>query len=447
MVKISISASHDGGNIQFLSQSPLTSSLNDVTCTISLSIRPDVYTESERCSHMQYFSFRSFVSGLDDGVTSITVRYEIVNASEASFPYAWPGTTVCYSTGSLDASDDALWKRNLTTKYVDGKLAWSHTHQDNGSTFFSYYPPYTWERHLKLISDCTSQVVTARPLAEYNPTVESLGQTAEGREVECLSLGKGRLVGWIVHRQHPGENMAEFYAEGLLRRLFGLDGELDRATKRTLEKFRLHVVPCMCPDGVVRGHIRTNGVGANLNREWGTVEVEYEAPTLERSPEVYWALKKMDETGCDFFLDVHGDESIPHVFFNGPVDTPKWDERMKALQGYFVNCYRRHNSDVQKEFGYEPPEVLNNPKVLNKASKQVSNRFNCLGLTLEMPYKDCATNPDPERGWSPNRAKGLGRSLIEALDGVAGYLRMEGEFWREFGEEDAFVLPRLPEGL
>ena len=64
-----------------------------------------------------------------------------------------------------------------------------------------------------------------------------------------------------------------------------------------------------------------------------------------------------------------------------------------------------------------------------------------------MPYKDCATNPDPERGWSPNRAKGLGRSLIEALDGVAGYLRMEGEFWREFGEEDAFVLPRLPEGL
>ena len=45
-------------------------------------------------------------------------------------------------------------------------------------------------------------------------------------------------------------------------------------------------------------------------------------------------------------------------------------------------------------------------------------------------------NPDPERGWSPMRAKGLGRSLVKAL--------MEGEFWREFGEDDVFVLPRLP---
>lgn len=38
-------------------------------------------------------------------------------------------------------------------------------------------------------------------------------------------------------------------------------------------------VPNMNPDGTWRGHLRTNAVGANLNREW-------EKPTLERSPEV-----------------------------------------------------------------------------------------------------------------------------------------------------------------
>ncbi len=35
----------------------------------------------------------------------------------------------------------------------------------------------------------------------------------------------------------------------------------------------------MNPDGTWRGHLRTNAVGSNLNREWAE-------PTLERSPEV-----------------------------------------------------------------------------------------------------------------------------------------------------------------
>lgn len=33
------------------------------------------------------------------------------------------------------------------------------------------------------------------------------------------------------------------------------------------------------PDGVFRGHLRTNAAGANLNREWA-------APSAEESPEV-----------------------------------------------------------------------------------------------------------------------------------------------------------------
>ena len=44
------------------------------------------------------------------------------------------------------------------------------------------------------------------------------------------------------------------------------------------------VVPNMSPDGSVRGQLRTNACGANLNREWASTGA-YEAPTLERSPE------------------------------------------------------------------------------------------------------------------------------------------------------------------
>ena len=76
--------------------------------------------------------------------------------------------------------------------------------------------------------------------------------------------------------------------QGLLERLLGLrtGGVVDGLTKRLLRTtYTFHIVPNMNPDGSIRGHLRTNTCGANLNREWGTTG-EYEAPTLHRSPEV-----------------------------------------------------------------------------------------------------------------------------------------------------------------
>lgn len=240
----------------------------------------------------------------------------------------------------------------------------------------------------------------------------------------------------------------EFFAEGLLHRLFGVgdDGNLDDAVRSVLDRYRLHVVPNMCPDGSVRGHLRTNAAGANLNREWATLpgreEDYYEAPTLLRSPEVHAVLSRMDETGCDFFLDVHGDETIPYVFFSGSAKTPVWGDRIRHLHGYFVERYLRSNSDVQKEIGYPPPVSEQSAlRGMNKATNQVSNRFDCLGLTLEIPYKDCATNPDPVRGFSLERCKRLGSNLVEVLVDVHPYLRAEGEFWTAFSEEDEYVVP------
>lgn len=170
--------------------------------------------------------------------------------------------------------------------------------------------------------------------------------------MECIAVGNGDKTAWIIHRQHPGETMAEFFCEGLLHRILGIgkDGEIDDMTKKVLDQYRIYIVPCMCPDGAVMGHLRTNSVGANLNREWATVNPEYIAPSMERSPEVYAVLKKMDETGCDFFLDVHGDEELPYVFLSGAEKTPLWEEseRLKYLHGYFVSCYQRANSDIQK---------------------------------------------------------------------------------------------------
>jgi hypothetical protein len=74
-VKISISDCFDGGNIKFIRQIPNENDANVID--IILHIRPDVYTVLEKIGHMQYFSFRSTIGGLEG---SQKVNYVLENA-------------------------------------------------------------------------------------------------------------------------------------------------------------------------------------------------------------------------------------------------------------------------------------------------------------------------------------------------------------------------------
>lgn len=133
---------------------------------------------------------------------------------------------------------------------------------------------------------------------------------------------------------------ASFYAEGLLTRLLGLASAPDGLAQRLRSAYTFHIVPHMNPDGALRGHLRTNTCGANLNREWARTG-DYDAPTLERSPEVYHTLKAMDESGVDAFVDVHGDEELPFAFIAGMEGLQQWGPRLKSLQAAFVSSYER----------------------------------------------------------------------------------------------------------
>lgn len=192
----------------------------------------------------------------------------------------------------------------------------------------------------------------------------------------------------------------------------------------------------------VRGHLRTNGVGANLNREWATVHEHYPAPTMKNSPEVYLVWQKMVETGVDFFLDVHGDEELPYNFISGAEHVPTWGPRMKALHGALVASYHRTNKHFQAFIGYPPsPGPEETAKYLNVATNSMAAHFDCLAATLEMPFKDCQSDSEPEIGWNPAKARRLGVSLLPVLLYLQPHLPRDSNSWASLPPEDAYIEP------
>ena len=162
----------------------------------------------------------------------------------------------------------------------------------------------------------------------------------------------------------------------------------------------------MNPDGSVRGNLRTNAAGANLNREWM-------APTLARSPEVFHVRVAMQAAGVDGFLDVHGDEGLPYVFTDGNERLANYSPRMSALEQGFRSALQFANADFQMVHGY--PADKDTKVNLTIASKWVGNTFGGLSLTLEMPFKDNADLPDPVHGWNGARSRRLGADALTAL--------------------------------
>mmetsp|Transcript_27310 Transcript_27310/g.39102 ORF Transcript_27310/g.39102 Transcript_27310/m.39102 type:complete len:596 (+) Transcript_27310:66-1853(+) len=449
---LSISDSYDSGNGEFVSFLIADGEEDYTDVIVHVNIKPDPYTDLEQKSHFQSFSFRSTINynspairGIFRDKKSIKVKYIVDNASDASYADAWNGASIFVTKKSTPYDADS-WYRTSDTTYENGVLSWTHVHElnkeDNGdsSAYFAYFPPYSYERHLGLIAQCAES---------EGARVFSLGQTVEGREIDCVKVGTGPRKCWIIHRQHPGESMASFYAEGLLTRLLGLNDKWDTVSEKARELFTFYIVPNMNPDGSANGYLRTNAAGSNLNREWypspspplaadgsDTSSEMYDAPTIHRSPEVYYLLKRMDESGCDAFLDIHGDEALPFNFLAGSQGMSVWGKRLESLHGAFLASYERANQDMQAKVSYDPDKP--NEGMTNICSNQIAERFDCFSATLEMPFKQCWGRP---AGWGPERASQLGASVLDALCYVQPHLRDDGDFWEGLLDEDAYVEP------
>jgi murein tripeptide amidase MpaA len=345
---------------------------------IELNLRKDSHAD-----FMQWFYFRL------QGAAGQACAIRLMNASEATYPDGWDGYQ------AVASYDREHWFR-VPTSY-DGKVLTINHTPAHGSIYYTYFEPFPWERHLRLLGR-----IDTSPL---DSTVEYLGSTVDGRDLNLAVIGNPAAASkvWIIARQHPGESMAEWLVEGMIEAL------LDSANpfaRRLLQQAVLYIVPNMNPDGSVRGNLRTNAAGANLNREWM-------APSMEASPEVYLVKKRMHETGCDLFLDIHGDEALPYVFVAGCEMLEDFTPQQAAEQQAFIEEFQRASPDFQTRVGYDPGKYQ--ADMLKLASKYVGHAFKCVSLTLELPFKDNADLPDPKVGWNGARSARLGQALLQPI--------------------------------
>jgi murein tripeptide amidase MpaA len=379
-MSISITSQFDAGAIEVVSA--------EDPAAIRLRVRPDSHAE-----FAQWFYFR--VSGARD--EPLTMSFE--NAADCAFADGWR------EYRAVASYDRINWFR-VPTRYDGRVLTIEHT-PDFDAVYYAYFEPYSEERHAGFLG-----AVQQMPHA----TLTEIGRTVQGRPMSLVSLGlteeterpvKPKKNVWIIARQHPGETMAEWFVEGLIKRLAGWgDWAGDPVARLIFDHAVFHIVPNMNPDGSVLGNLRTNAAGANLNREWME-------PDPARSPEVLAVRNAIHALGCDLFFDIHGDEALPYVFVAGSEMLPGFTEKQAQEQKAFIECFKQASPDFQDVYGYEASKYQTD--ALKLASKYVGNEFGCLSLTLEMPFKDNANLPDERVGWNGERSAALGASMLQAI--------------------------------
>ena len=370
MSAISITAAFDSGNIEVLSIEGATA---------RLAIRKDHQSE-----FYQWFHFRV------GNCAGRELTLKITGLAGSAYPEGWPGYRAAVS------EDRSFWGRAETTydREEDGGTLTIRYRPEGALAWFAYFAPYSWERHQDLVAE-----------AALAPGVShrTLGLSLDGRTIDCLDMGYGETQVWLYARQHPGESMAEWWMEGALSML---TDPADPVARRLRQLCTFHVVPNCNPDGSVRGHLRTNAAGVNLNREW-------HEPSPERSPEVLAIRNAMDETGVHFAMDVHGDEAIAANFLAGFEGIPSWTDELGAAYARYRAILERRTPDFQTTLGY--PVAAGGKANLSMSTNQLAHRYGAVSMTLEMPFKDHDPLPDPVQGWSPERSRQLGRDCLGAL--------------------------------
>ena len=174
--------------------------------------------------------------------------------------------------------------------------------------WIAHVPPYTTADLARLL-----RTVRASPYLQK----AVIGKTVGGRDMLLLTVTNPatseahKKVVWLMARQHAWEAGTSWVAEGAIRFLVSSDPRAARLRDEVIFK----IFPMADPDGVVRGGVRFNAHGYDLNRNWDTVNSQL-MPEIaaQRQTVLDWI-----DAGrrIDLFLTLHNTEDTE--FLEGPL--------------------------------------------------------------------------------------------------------------------------------
>lgn len=223
------------------------------------------------------------------------------------------------------------------------QLDFCYTPVSSDDVYFAFFYPFTYTDEQRILDRVASKhqfrraTVSSRvPKNRIYFHRELLVRSVEGRRVELLTVTscegalsereprieglfpsrsqrphrfRGKPGVYISARVHPAETGASYMFHGLLN--FLLDPNNKRA-QALRSRFVFKLIPMLNPDGVHRGHFRSDSMGVNLNRMYAT-------PSPTKQPSIWAAkqiIKQMAELlepspedakagGLAYFADLH----------------------------------------------------------------------------------------------------------------------------------------------
>ncbi|KAM3860913.1 cytosolic carboxypeptidase-like protein 5 [Diretmus argenteus] len=255
-----------------------------------------------------YFSVRGAVPGkmLKINVMNMNKQSKLYSQGMAPVVRTLPGKS--------------RWERvrdRPTFEMVDNQFILSFTHRllevRGATTYFSFCYPFSYNESQEMLQQLDQSYPNAAQLSPSSARDsvyyhrELLCHTLDGNRVDLLTVTNckgmqeereprlpklfpntatprphrfsGKRVFFLSSRVHPGETPSSFVFNGFLNFILRRDDPRAHALRNM---FVFKLIPMLNPDGVIRGHYRTDSRGVNLNRQ-------YLNPSPELHPSIYAA--------------------------------------------------------------------------------------------------------------------------------------------------------------
>ncbi|GAB1609788.1 cytosolic carboxypeptidase-like protein 5 isoform X1 [Argonauta hians] len=279
----------------------------------------NVWTKPD-CSNTVYENGNRswFYFGVAGAMAGQVIKINIMNMNRQGKLYSQGYCPVIYTVPGSEKWERLQEKPTFDT--VDGQFILSFCHRftkmKGTTTYFAFAYPFSYFESQNCISELEKRF-------SYCKNISSVEKMSENtvyfyRELLCYSLDKlevnlltissfhniideeephfdpklfpiktqprckkfkGKRVFVVTSRVHPGETPSSFVFNGFLNFILRHD---DPRSIQLRKQFVFKLIPILNPDGVMKGHYRTDTRGVNLNRVYGD-------PSFELNPSIYAA--------------------------------------------------------------------------------------------------------------------------------------------------------------